>query len=139
MQTLPFKSSIFTLVLMLFSVSMVNVSCGVKLPTDVQSTIGTISKALPLLMNKATTSSFSPEIAKEADGLLSMITNAANLTKGGKTDKVSGLISGLGANKVKPFIDMWKSKGKLDANTVSTAVKGVNSALSSIKKAGKIK
>lgn len=138
MNFLHIKASVLTLLLLLASVSVTNTGCGVKLPTDVQSSIGTLSKALPLLMGKAT-GAFTPELGKEADGLLAMITTASKMTSGGKTDKVSGLISSLGSSKVLPFINLWKQKGKLDQSTVTTAISGVNSALSAIKKAGRIK
>jgi hypothetical protein len=68
-----------------------------------------------------------------------MITQGANLTKGGKTQEVSDMFTGLGKNSVEPFLENWKNKGKLSSSEIATATKETNTALGSIKKAGNIK
>lgn len=132
------KVSSLTLVLMLACVTFTNQSCGVKLPSEVTSIVGNLSSQLPKFMSQAT-DLFGPKYADQAKSILDMITQGANLTKGGKTQEISDMFTNLGKNNVDPFLENWKNKGKLSSSEISTATKEVNVALGAIKKAGNIK
>ena len=132
------KVSGLILVLMFASVTFVNQSCGMKMPSEVTSIVGNLSSQLPKFMSQAT-DLFGPKYADQAKGILDMINQGAMLTKGGKTQQVSDLFTSLGKDNVEPFVENWKNKGKLSAGEISTATKDAQSALGEIKKIGKIK
>ena len=134
MKFLQFKPSLLTLTFLLAFVSVSNQSCGVTIPATAQSTINTIASTLPLFMNNAT-GVLTPELSRQADNILSMITEAASLTKSSGSTRVSNLLNMLGMNQFKPFMDNWKNKGSLDQNTVSSAVQGVTKTIDALKRA----
>jgi hypothetical protein len=138
MQILPFRASALTFILMLVAVTLTQTSCGIKVPMDAQTSIATLANSLPVFMGKAT-GELTPVLAKEGEDILASITGTAKTLKGGKTDKMSNMLTSLAASKVKPFITMWKKKGKLDQKAIDTASKGVETAFAAIKKAGKLK
>jgi hypothetical protein len=130
------KPAGITLVFLLLCVSIGNESCGTKLPSATESAINSLSGTIPAWMRKAT-GVLTPELSKQADSILAAISTAAQLSKGGSTNNISVLLTSLGATKVKPFLDLWKNKGKLDQTTITNAIKGVNSTIVAIKKAAK--
>ena len=128
------KPSLLTLFFLLCFTVLTNESCSVALPLNVQDTISKLSTSLPNLMNKAK-GPLTPELSQQANLILASITEAAKITKGGKTNRISGLISNLGTGKVKPFIDEWRQKGTLGQTRINKAVDGVRSSIKSIKRA----
>jgi hypothetical protein len=132
------KVTTLTIVLLFSCITLTNQSCGMKLPSEVTGIVGNLSSQLPKFMSQAT-DLFGPKYADQAKGILDMISQGANLTKGGKTQEVSDMFGKLGKDNVEPFLESWKSKGKLSSSEIASATKGTNEALGAIKKVGKIK
>ena len=120
------------------TIAFTTVSCGMKVPADVKTTIGSLSNDLPVFMGKAS-GQLTPELQTEGDNILASITSAVAATKGGKTAKLSSMLNSLASSKLKPFMTMWKKKGKLDQKTIDSQVQGVQTMLASIKKTAKLK
>lgn len=115
------------------------VSCSTaKLPSDVTSAITSISKDLPRFMSQAS-NAYSPSYNDQATALLNQINNAAATAKSNsKTKKIGEMLSDLANNHVQKYVDNWKVKGKLDANTISSSSKAVEEALAAIRKKAKM-
>lgn len=124
--------------LLVASIALTTTSCGVKIPADVKTTIGSLGNDLPVFMGKAT-GQLTPELQTEGDNILAAINAAVAATKGGKTASLSSLLNTLGAGKFKPFMTMWKKKGKLDQKTVDAQTKGVMAAFEAVRKKAKVK
>lgn len=136
MKFLQLKPSVLTLAFLLAFVSVTNQSCGVTIPATAKSTINTLASTLPLFMGKAK-GVLTPELSKQADNILSMITEAAKLTNSSGSTRIASLLNTLGLQQFKPFLDMWKNKGSLDQNSINTAVTGVNKTIGALKRAVK--
>ena len=136
MTFLQFKPSILTLVFLLTFVSVSNQSCSAVIPAAAQSTINTLASTLPAYMNKAR-GVLTPELARQGDNILAIISEAAKLTQGGSSAKVSHLLNTLGITQLKPFLDLWKRKGSLDQATITSAIQGVSKTMDSLRKAVK--
>ncbi len=134
------KSAMLTLVFMLLSISITNQSCAPKLPTDVTNIISSLGTDVPKLFSQAS-GLFGASQSAFATKILDRIGQGAKLTEGlgGKLGGLSGMFSALGSTNVQPFLDLWKQKGSLDANTIANATSGFNEALGAMKKIGKIK
>ena len=134
MRIFQFKPSVLTLVFLLAFVSVSNQACSVAIPAAAESTINTLASTLPAFMSKAN-GVLTPEMSRQADAILVMIKDAARLTQGGSTGKISNLLNTLGSTQFKPFVDLWKRKGSLDQPTITAAIQGVRTTLDKLRKA----
>lgn len=124
---------------LLIGMAALLVSCSTaKLPSDVTSAISAITKDLPRFMSQAS-NAYSPSYNDQATALLNQINNAAATAKSNsKTKKIGEMLSDLATNHVQKYVDNWKVKGKLDANTISGSSKAVEEALAAIRKKAKM-
>lgn len=135
---IPGKALLPAIILFLSSVSFVNQSCGsAKLPSEVSTIVYDLGVRLPGFISQAN-GAFTPQMSEQAKNILDMISKAAKLTGGKKTQDISDLFTNLGKNNLEPFLENWKNKGKLSSSEISLATKDVNAALQAIKKAGSI-
>jgi len=134
------KSALLTLVFMLLSISITNQSCAPKLPSSVANIVSSLGIDVPKLFSQAS-GLFGSSQSAFANKILERVGQAASLTTGmgGKMGGLSDMFAALGSSNIQPFLDMWKQKGTLDAETISKATSGFNDALGAIKKVGKIK
>ncbi len=134
------KTAFLTLAFMLLSISIANQSCAPKLPSSVTNIVSSLGKDVPQLFSQAS-GLFGASQSAFATKILDRIGQGANLTSGlgGKMGGLSDMFTALGSQNVQPFIDLWKQKGSLDAQTIESATKSFNDALGAIKKVGKIK
>lgn len=138
---LPFRTPLLTALsfLLLAAAVLPMSSCATaKLPSDVSATITRLGNDLPRLMGQAT-SAWSPQYSEQAQALLRDINTAAGTVSGTKKfKKVGDMLKDLGSKQVQPYLDNWKTKGKLDPNAVTSGIKGVNDALAAIRKQAKM-
>lgn len=130
----PFKASTLLFALGLFLLSAP--SCSPRFDAIGFDNISTIGTKLTDLMNKATGS----YNATAASSLLTEIDKAyehAKSVKGNKSIAESWRI--LKTDMVAPFLDKWKTDGKLDKDFVKEAVAQVKKSITAITNAEKAK
>ncbi|MCC7506071.1 MAG: hypothetical protein IT259_12260 [Saprospiraceae bacterium] len=128
---------IFTFGLLLAGMSISLTSCSPKCDPDAITTATNLSTELPALMEMASSKKFNQEAAdKVLKPLADMVERAKNTPRNKDSAEMWRLLQD---DIVKPFFDMWKSKGKLDADYVRLTKGQVERSLASISRAEKAK
>jgi len=114
-------------------------SCATaKLPAYVTTAISSIGTDLPRLMGQANLD-YNPTFGNQAQELLSQIKSTADAAETNKKKKLAESLNKLANDQVTPFINKWKTQGKLDATTISNGIRDVNKAMADIRKQAKMK
>ena len=80
---------------------------------------------------------YNPTFGKQAQDLLNQIKSTADAA--GSKKKLAESLNKLASEQVSPFINKWKTQGKLDATTISNGIRDVNKAMTDIRKQAKMK
>jgi gas vesicle protein len=123
--------------MLLITGALVVQSCATaKLPSSVTSAISSLGTELPRLMGQANLD-YNPTFGKQAQDLLNQIKSTADAA--GSKKKLAESLNKLASEQVSPFINKWKTQGKLDATTISNGIRDVNKAMTDIRKQAKMK
>ena len=128
---------LFSLSFLLLGFGLMLQSCSPKCDMLNINTATNLATELPAMMSKASTKKFSQE---DADKVLKPLAEAVERAKNTPRNKDSAEQWRLLQDDiVKPFFDLWKDKGKLDADYVKISQGQVQRSLESIARAEKSK
>lgn len=128
---------LFSLTFLLLGLGLVLQSCSPKCDPDNITTAVNLATELPALMAKASSKKYSQE---DADKVLKPLAAALERAKATSRNKDSAeQWRLLQDDLVLPFFNMWKEKGKLDADYVKVSQGQVERSLNSIARAEKSK